>query len=169
MKGFKKMKVHTAVLKITVLLLLFSGTVFSYTDFENALEKAKTGNKRVIVDIYTDWCGWCKKMDVDVYGNSEIKKIIDENFVFVKLDAECNDKLSYNGKQYTEQELAAYFEASGYPTTVFLEPDGKLIEFKYDKFVMKNIPGYFKAGEFRKILNFIKDGKYKDSDLSKVI
>jgi thioredoxin-related protein len=108
-------------------------------------------------------------MDADVYGNSEIKKIIDENFVFVKLDAECNDKLSYFGVQYTEQELAAYFEATGYPTTVFLEPDGKLIEFKYDKFVMKNIPGYFKAKEFKKILNFIKDGKYKDSDLSKVI
>jgi thioredoxin-related protein len=159
-------------INITALLVIsafLNGTLFSDTDFENALEKAKNSNKRVIVDIYTDWCGWCKKMDADVYGNSEIKKIIDENFVFVKLDAECNDKLSYFGVQYTEQELAAYFEATGYPTTVFLEPDGKLIEFKYDKFVMKNIPGYFKAKEFKKILNFIKDGKYKDSDLSKVI
>lgn len=155
--------------KLLVLLMCFSGTLLSNSDFENALEKAKTGNKRVIVDIYTDWCGWCKKMDVDVYGNSDIKKIVSENFIFVKLDAECSDKVNYDGKQYTEQELASYFEATGYPTTVFLEPDGKLIELKYDNVILKNIPGYFKAAEFKKILDFVKDGKYKDQDLSKII
>jgi thioredoxin-related protein len=159
------------VLTVFVLFLLMSAGRISFAQlsFEEALAKAKSENKKLIVDIYTDWCGWCVKMDKDVYGNSEIKKIVEEKFIFVKLDAESKDKHTYSGKQYTEEELAAGFEATGYPTTVFLEPDGKLIEFNYDKSRMKNIPGYFKAGEFKKILEFIRDEKYKDTDLSTVI
>lgn len=159
------------VLTVSVLFLLMSaGSIsFAQLSFEDALAKAKSENKKLIVDIYTDWCGWCVKMDKDVYGNAEIKKIVEEKFIFVKLDAESKNKHTYSGKQYTEEELAAGFEATGYPTTVFLEPDGKLIEFNYDKSRMKNIPGYFKAGEFKKILEFIRDEKYKDTDLSTVI
>lgn len=142
---------------------------YSQLSFEDALAKAKAENKRVIVDVYTDWCGWCKKMDKDVYGNKEIKKLVKENFVFVKLDAESSEIINYIGRKYTGEELALYFEATGYPTTVFLEPDGSIIKFKYDSVTMKNIPGYFKKSEFRKILNFFKDGKYKDSDLSKEV
>jgi len=160
--------------KVKLFIIFFfvisAGSVsFAELTFEEALAKAKSENKKLIVDIYTDWCGWCVKMDKDVYGNAEIKKIVEENFIFVKLDAESKNKHTYSGKQYTEEELAAGFEATGYPTTVFLEPDGKLIEFNYDKSRLKNIPGYFKAGEFKKILEFIRDGKYKDTDLSTVI
>jgi len=159
------------ILTVFVLFLLMCAGSFSFAQlsFDEALVKAKSENKKLIVDIYTDWCGWCVKMDKDVYGNSEIKKIVEEKFIFVKLDAESKKKHTYSGKQYTEEELAAGFEATGYPTTVFLEPDGKLIEFNYDKSRMKNIPGYFKAGEFKKILEFIRDEKYKDTDLSTVI
>ena len=100
-----------------------------------------------------------KKMDSDVYDNEKVKKIMKKSFVLVKLDAESLKELTYAGKQYTEQDLASLFEASGYPTTVFLEPDGKLIEFKYDKTNMKNIPGYIKADDFRKILKYVRDEK----------
>jgi thioredoxin-related protein len=138
-------------------------------DFEKALDKAKKNDKKVIVDVYTDWCGWCVKMDKETYGNKEVKKLIKENFVFVKLDAEGTGKIKYNGKEYTETDLAAYFEATGYPTTVFLEPDGKVIEYKYDNYIMKNLPGYFKTNDFIKMLEFIKDEEYKDTDLSKIL
>ena len=137
--------------------------------FEGALEKAKSENKKVIVDIYTDWCGWCKKMDKDVYENKSIKKITDKSFVIYKLDAEGSDKIKYNGTEYSETDLALFFEAQGYPTTVFLEPDGKIIEYKYNNYTMKNLPGYFKADEFKKMLKFIRDGKYKDTDLSTIL
>ncbi len=137
--------------------------------FDDALKKAKSENKRVIIDVYTDWCGWCKKMDGEAYSNLDIKKILEDNFVFIKLNAEGTEKIKYNGKEYTETDLATYFEVTGYPTTVFLEPDGKLIEFKYDKSNMKSVPGYFKTDEFKKILEYFKDGKYKDTDLSKIV
>jgi thioredoxin-related protein len=163
-KGIKKLKNNKFII-ILAFLFGLNTLSFSQLGFNDALSKAKNENRRVIVDVYTDWCGWCKKMDKDAYGNSEIKKIIEDNFVFVKLNAEGKNKVSYNGKQYTEEELSYYFEVFSFPTTIFLEPDGSVIIFKYDKSTMKNIPGYFKADEFKKILNFVKDGKYKDSDL----
>lgn len=164
------MKAYNYISFRAVLFLLlsagFCSSVPAQLKFEDALTKAKDENKRVIVDIYTDWCGWCKKMDKDVYSNSEIKKIVKKNFILVKLDAESSETISYNGRDYSGQQLAEYFEATGYPTTIFLEPDGSVIYFKYDSVIMKNIPGYFKKDEFKKILNFFKEGKYKDSDLS---
>ncbi len=154
-----------------IIAALFSiqNVAYSGLSFDEALAKAKTENKRVIVDVYTDWCGWCKKMDAEAYTNSEVKKIIEENFIFVKLNAEGTAKVNYNGKQFTETDLATLFEVTGYPTTVFLEPDGKQIEYKYDSIIMKNLPGYFKTDEFKKILKYFKDGKYKESDLSLLI
>ncbi len=149
--------------------MLSSVRASTQNSFEDALKKAKSENKRVVIDVYTDWCGWCKKMDGEAYSNSDIKKLLEDNFVFIKLNAEGTEKIKYNGKEYTETELATYFEVTGYPTTVFLEPDGKLIEFKYDKSNMKSVPGYFKTDEFKKILEYFKDGKYKDTDLSKIV
>lgn len=155
---------------VFIVMLCFSQhCVFSQLTFDESLAKAKSENKRVIVDVYTDWCGWCKKMDKDTYGNSDIKEIVEENFIFVKLNAEGPGKLTYNGREYTEEQLSFYFNIFSFPTTVFLEPDGTLIEFKYGTSKMSNIPGYFKAKDFKKILDFFKDGKYKDSDLSLVI
>ena len=150
-------------------LLLSSAAAFGQSGFEDALNKAKSENKRVIIDVYTDWCGWCKKMDAEAYSNTEVKKIIEENFVVVKLDAEGSGKLKYNGKEYTEEQLSYYFEVFSFPTTIFLEPDGKVIDFKYDNTTMKSVPGYFTTDDFKKILNYIKDGKYKDTDLSKIV
>ena len=153
-----------------VVALLFAAKfVFGQSAFEDALKEAAAENKRVVVDVYTDWCGWCKKMDEEAYSNSEVKKLLEDNFVLVKLNAEGKDKLTYNGKKYTEEELSYYFEVFSFPTTIFLEPDGKVISFKYDNYPMKNIPGYVKTDEFRKLLIFFRDGKYKDIDLSTVI
>lgn len=151
-------------------MLLLTGSIASAQNvFEDALAQAKSENKILIVDVYTDWCGWCKKMDKEAYSNKDVKDLIAESFVFVKLNAEGTGKIKYNAKTYTETELASYFEVTGYPTTVFIEPDGKQIEFKYDNSKMKNIPGYFKTDEFKKILQYFKDKKYKDTDLSTIV
>ncbi len=160
-----KFRVFLAVL----FSILITGNLFSQSGFEDALKKASGENKRIIVDVYTDWCGWCKKMDADAYSNKEIISIIEDNFVLVKLNAESSQKINYNGKQYTEEELSYYFDVFSFPTTVFLEPDGTLITFSYDKYPMKNVPGFVKADDFKKLLVYIRDGKYKDTDLSKIL
>lgn len=163
------LKIKIAYLIVIAALFMAQGISFSQLSFNDALTKAKEENKKIIVDVYTDWCGWCKKMDAEAYSNSEVKKMIEDNFVFVKLNAEGTGMVTYNGKQYSETDLSALFEVTGFPTTVFLEPDGKQIEFKYDRMKMKSVPGYFKTDEFKKILNYFKENQYKDIDLSKII
>ena len=98
-----------------------------------------------------------------------IKKIINDNFIYVKLNAEGNGVNSYMGKSYTDGELAEYFQVTGYPTTVFLDSKGKIIEFDYDKTKMYNLPGYYETKDFKKVLEYIRDGKYKNTDLSTII
>ena len=138
-------------------------------EFENALKSAKEQNKKVIVDVYTGWCGWCKKMDKDTYSNSDIKDIIEDDFIYVKLDAESSAMNTYKGKQYSGADLAALFQVSGFPTHVFLEPDGSVIEFNYDKYKMNNLPGYMNAENFKKVLEYFRDEKYKDTDMSTIL
>jgi len=151
-----------------VLIFLRSSNLFAGS-FDDALKAAQEQNKKVIVDVYTDWCGWCKKMDRDSYSNKDIKELINDDFIYVKLDAESYSVVHYRGKSYTGVELAAFFEVSGYPTHVFLEPDSKVIEFKYDKYNMNNLPGYFNASDFKKVLEYMRDEKYKDTDLSTIL
>ena len=83
-------KIKSGVIFGFLLALIFSGQgVYSQqVSFENALKTAKKEHKKVIVDIYTDWCGWCKKMDREAYSDEGIKKIIKDDFIYVKLNAE---------------------------------------------------------------------------------
>lgn len=163
-------KINNKIVLIAIGILFLSLSTFAQPkSFNDALKKAKKEDKKLIVDIYTDWCGWCKKMDADVYSKSDIKDLVEDDFIFYKLNAEGDEKITYNGKQYTAAELAALFEVSGYPTTVFLEPGGKVIEYKYNDQKMNNLPGYYKAGEFKKVLEFMRDEKYKDTDLKTII
>jgi thioredoxin-related protein len=170
LKKGKEMNNSHKIAVFAIVLFLISGAVCAQTNgFNDALKTAKDEDKRVIVDIYTDWCGWCKKMDSEVYGKKDIKEIVEENFVFVKLNAESSNKVKYNGKEITEADLAVQFQATGYPTTIFLEPDGKVIEYKYNKEPMNFLPGYIKASDYKKILIFIANGRYKDTDLSTIV
>jgi thioredoxin-related protein len=158
------------VILAVIMLFFFCGIVHAQPlGFEESLKIAKEQNKKVIVDVYTDWCGWCHKMDRDAYSNKDIKEMILNDFVLIKLDAESTNKINYNGKSYTGEELAAKFQASGYPTTVFLSSDGNVIEFNYDKYKMNNLPGYYNAKEFKKVLEYIRDEKFKDTDLSTIL
>ena len=159
--------------KFTAFLLLFVLIFFRSTNticgsFEEALQSASDQNKILIVDVYTDWCGWCKKMDKDTYANSGVKKMLYKDFICVKLDAEGSESNKYKGKTYTSSELAAFFGITAYPTTVFLKPDGTIIGFNYNKSKMTALPGYYGASDFKKILEYFKNEDYLSVDMSTI-
>ena len=120
--------------------------------YDKGLELAKKQNKHLIVDFYTTWCGWCKRMDKDTYTNSEVKKLLTDHYVAVKLNAESSKNLSIDGKNLTERQVAQDFKVSGYPTTCFLKPDGERIAC---------LPGYAGPEQFANILSYIKDKAYE--------
>lgn len=101
-----------------------------WLSFKEAQEKNKTVSKPFIIDLYTDWCGWCKHMMRTTYSNPGVAEYINANFYPVKFDAETKDTIEYNGKIYkplasqprTPHELTVKFlgEKLSYPSTMFV-------------------------------------------------
>lgn len=84
-------------------------------DLDKALNLAKANHGKVVVDVYTDWCGWCKKMDQTIYTNPKIIAL-SQKHVFLKLNAE-------DGGQ--GQRFAGRMDVDGYPTTIILDENGR--------------------------------------------
>ena len=120
--------------------------------WDSGLRDAKQSGRPVLVDVYTEWCGWCKRMDRDVYADPQVRDYLSRHYVTVKLDAEAGDAARYEGKQLTSRSLAARFRVSGYPTTIFLRPDGEHLV---------KVPGYVPADRFLTLLRYIGDGHYE--------
>jgi thioredoxin-related protein len=129
------------------------GKKVEWRDFNSGLKQARAQHKRVVVDVYTDWCGWCKRMDRDTYSQDEIQKYLGKAFVPVRLNAESDERAVYKGNEYSYREIAAGFGVRGYPTTLFLESDGSHIT---------TAGGYMGPDEFLTVLHYIGDGRYKD-------
>lgn len=95
-----------------------SGSIQWQTDLDRALSLAKANRSKVIVDVYTDWCGWCKKMDKDIYTDPKVAALSD-SFIFLKLNAE-------DGGQ--GQRFSKSMNVRGYPTTIILDENGRSVD-----------------------------------------
>lgn len=111
-------------------------SLVKWLTLEEAVAKSKEEPRPVLVDIYTEWCGWCKKMDRTTYADTAIASYINANFWPVKLDAERTDTIQFLGKQFVfvperkahEIALALLSEKMSYPSTVFLRADWSMIQ-----------------------------------------
>jgi thioredoxin-related protein len=126
-------------------------STITWYKYDEGLAKAKKDKKHVMVHFYTNWCGWCKRMDKLTFDNVEIKKMLNGNFVAVKVNAESADKVKVDGKEMTLRQLAATYNARAYPDTWFLKPTGERIGER---------KGYVEADEFQYILKWVKGDLY---------
>ncbi len=140
-----------------------SDNEIKWISFEQAVELQKTKPKKIIVDVYTDWCGWCKKMDKNTYTDAEIIRQIEANFYFVKLNAEQKEEIKYKDKVFTfKQEYKANELAvsllngqMSYPSTVFLDEDMNLLTV---------VPGYLTPKDMNPILKYFGENIYKEKN-----
>jgi thioredoxin-related protein len=121
-------------------------TPIIYTDrinwmsFQEALKKSAIDNKPILMDMYTDWCGYCKRMDATTFKDSALIAYVNEHFYAVKFDAETIDKITYRdsvytnssyipGQKKTAHDLAAKLTGNHlvYPTLIFIVEDKKII------------------------------------------
>jgi thioredoxin-related protein len=107
--------------------------------FDAAAEKASKQNKHLIIDIYTSWCGWCRVMDRETYGNAEVADYLTSNFVLAKVNGESSSKLHWKGEELTERQFARKVGVTGYPATFFMKPNADLLG---------GVPGYIKSPDF---------------------
>ncbi len=130
--------------------------------WEEAIEANKTHPKKLLVDVYTQWCGWCKKMDKTTFRNKKVVEYINSNFYAIKLDAEQRADIQYKGQTLRYFPNAgrrgihelAYALLDGnmsYPTYVFLDEEQSRITIA---------PGYQQAKDFLNVLKYIGEGAY---------
>jgi thioredoxin-related protein len=112
---------------IICLFLLASLNAFAQEEikwmkFEEAALATQHNPKMILVDVYTDWCGWCKKMDKETFTNPEVIAYVNANFYPVKLHGEKEDrKFTFKGKEYTEASMAKTMRVSSYPNFVIMD------------------------------------------------
>lgn len=141
---------------IVIFVLSITSISFSkepqWKKFNSGIIEAKKSGKKILVDVYTDWCGWCKKMDTTTYTDKKVFEYIKKNYVIIKLNAESEEKISYAGQTISPAEFAQGMGISGYPATLFLKSDGEPITL---------LPGYAEPDRFIHILSFIGENHYE--------
>jgi len=105
------------ILSVILSFTSYSQVKFIDTDFEGAKKMATKQNKLIFIDAYTDWCGWCKKMDQETFSDSLVGKFMNAKFI----------PLQINMEQGFGKKLAMKFHIKSYPSYLVLNSDGILV------------------------------------------
>ena len=153
---------------IALLIVLVSvGTLSAQDDavkwmnLDEALAAQKKSPKPIMMDMYTPWCGPCKMMLSKTFTDKKVIKYLNENYYAVKMNAEGDSKVTWQGKTYENPEydknraptarnsmhqLTRALRVPGYPTLVFMDTEGALI---------KSEPGYRTPSQLMPVLEEI--------------
>ncbi|WP_224484584.1 thioredoxin family protein [Robertkochia aurantiaca] len=153
---------------ITFLTMLTAVTAHSqeikWMSWDEAVAASESSEnpKKIFIDVYTDWCGWCKRMDKDTFNDPEVAAYMKEHFYMVKFDAEGKEDVTYKGRTYSyvPQGRRGYHELAAallqgqlsYPTVVFLNENQEMLS---------PVPGYMKPKQFIPIARYFGEDIYK--------
>lgn len=142
--------------------IIFSQEKVNWMSFEEALTAHEIEPRKILIDMYTDWCGWCKRMDETTFGDESIARYINENFYPVKFNAESRNDIHFQGEKYSfvQKGNRGYHEFAiklseqlgrlSFPTVVFLDKNLSIIQ---------PIAGFIAPDQFAPIICYIA-GQY---------
>lgn len=168
----RTVRFHVASLLIFVALVSISATFIPaepvavqeeglrWMTLEEAEAACEKKPRKIFIDVYTDWCGWCKKMDKSTFADSLVTAYAKEKFYAVKLNAEDKNSIIFKNKvfKYNPQMQAndlAVMLLNGqmsYPTIAYL--DEKLTP-------IQTMGGYVDAKQFNMLLHYFGENAYK--------
>jgi thioredoxin-related protein len=155
-------------LYILALLVLGTGLASAQEEvkwytIKEAIQLASQEPRVLVIDVYTDWCGWCKRMDATTFSDPKIAELMNKHFYPVKLDAEGKEdivigektfKFVANGRRgYHEMAAIVTKGRLSYPTISYVDAQGKVLEAA---------PGYKTADQFKVYLEYYSGESYKN-------
>ncbi|UKM66206.1 thioredoxin fold domain-containing protein [Flavobacteriaceae bacterium GSB9] len=162
-------------MKKTLLLILAIGFVslnaiaqeINWVSLEEAVALQKKNPKKIMIDIYTTWCGPCKMLDKNTFQHKQVAEYVNEHYYAVKFNGEGNEVVNYKNKSFTNpnydpakakrrnsaHQLARYFKISAYPTIVFLDEKADVIT---------PLRGYLKPSQLELYLKMFKKDDHKN-------
>lgn len=139
------------VLLLTTTLSFAEGR--SWYSFNEGIAKARQENKPIVIDFYTDWCGWCKVMDQKTFSVPEVEAYLFANFIPIRINAENQtEKVKFQNKTFTPRQLTSAFQITGFPSVAFVTAKEEVITV---------VPGYIEKAQFLKMLEYIHQECYK--------
>lgn len=162
--NYKKIQILLmSILYITIcssFKIISVNNTLTWLSFEQAVELQKKEPRKILIDVYTDWCGWCKKMDKYTYTDQSVINNLNTKYYLVKFNAEQKEDIQFKDKtfkfktEYKAHELAVSLlnGQMSYPSTVFLDEDMNMLT---------NVPGYLTPKEINPILVYFGDNIYK--------
>jgi thioredoxin-related protein len=161
-----KMFLKSTILLVILVLLSTANTIaqdtpkIKWLTIEEAFVAQRKVPKKVFIDIYTDWCGWCKVMDQKTFSDANVAQYANDTYYAVKLNAEQEGKVTLGTKSYSYPELASQLMQGqmSYPTVVYLDE-------KFD--MIQPVPGYQDATVFHQIITFLGGDHNKKEDFEK--
>ena len=137
----------------------------NWLTIEEAVEAQKKNPKKIMIDVYTKWCGPCKMMMKNTFTNTDVINYINKNFYAVKLDAEHAGDITFKGQVFSNpdyvpnkagrngvHQLSRYFQVRAYPTLVYLDEELNIIA---------PISGYKTPQQLELYLTFFHSNVYK--------
>ena len=124
--------------------------------YDVALEKAAEEDKHIFIDFTAKWCGYCRKMDREVFTDQRIIDILNDDFVSVKVDGDSKNELDIDGYKITERNLTVQeYGVRGFPTFWFLKSDGTKLG---------PLGGYRPTDAMLEALTWVKERRYDSTN-----
>lgn len=134
------------------------GAEINWISFEEAVKLNAKKPRKMVIDVYTDWCGWCKVMDKQTFSDPIIIEYVNANYYAVKLNAEMREKLTFQGVDY-EFTVTNPAANKGYHTFAAKLLDGKLsypstvvLDEEYNRVGL--VPGFLRPEQFDLMLKY---------------
>ena len=141
----------------------------NWVTLEEAVILQKKAPKKIMMDVYTNWCGPCKMLDKNTFQNKDVADYVNKHYYAVKFNAEGNDEIDFNGRVFSNpnykaslsnrrnsaHELSRFFKIQAFPTIVFLDEKANLI------FPLK---GYKTPTQIELYLKMFKKDDHEDLD-----
>jgi len=131
----------------------------NWLTIQQVQDSLRMNRKAILIELYTEWCGWCKVMDKKTYTNKNVTDYLQRKFYAVKLDAETKREITWNGKKYffnpnyRANDFSVYLTNGNlsYPTTIIIPADNG---------EPQAIPGYLEPKDFELIVKYFGEDKF---------